>query len=297
MSQQNLSVAITRRAGRAVFRTVGRQTNYQVAASRVMANLVLLVVFVSCLSSCASGQDAADAAQMGKAAELLSEAAELHSDGKYDDAAKLAIKAAELAPNSFGVQQIAAETIYRSGFSEKSLAPFDAAVKLSPERAPDNWQRGLALATCGKFEAGAKQFETHHRVNPDDVENSAWYFLCVAKSKSVDEARKALIPSRGDPREPMMSILAMLDGQAEPGEVMKAALANTQPGSARKTAQLYADLYVGLYYDSLGESENAAKFLKRSLTYGRTGYMADTARVYYEERFKKADKAKRTADK
>ncbi|GAB5402213.1 MAG: tetratricopeptide repeat protein [Aureliella sp.] len=225
------------------------------------------------------------------------EASDFHSQGKFTEAAERAEKAAELVPDSFAVQQRAAETLYLSGFSDKSLIPFDRAVKLAPDRAADNWQRGLALATSGKFKAGAKQFETHHRVNPDDVENSAWYFLCVAKSEGIEKAREALIPSRGDPREPMMSILAMLSGKLAPDEVMKAAVANTQPGSSRRTAQLYADLYVGLYHDSLGDAKNAAKFLKRSLTYSSTGYMADTARVYYEERFKKSEKTKRSAAK
>ncbi len=271
--------------------------NYQVAAGRVVANVFLLAVLLGSVTSCARAQTPGDQATLQKAADLLSRAGDFHSEGKFADAAKLAEKAAELVPDSFAVQQLAAETLYRSGFSDKSLAPFDRAVKLAPDRAPDNWQRGLALATSGEFEAGAKQFETHHRVNPDDVENSAWYFLCVAKSKSIEEARKALIPSRGDPREPMMSILAMLAGKLEPTEVMKAAIANTPQGSSRKMAQLYADLYVGLYYDSMGDVKNAAKFLKRSLTYKRTGYMADTARVYYEERFVKTDNTKQSADK
>ena len=55
-------------------------------------------------------------------------------------------------------------------------------MELEPARTAHNWQRGIALATCGDFERAAEQFRVHHQVNPDDVENSAWYFLCVAKS-------------------------------------------------------------------------------------------------------------------
>lgn len=269
----------------------GRHSNYQVAGRQVMANTLLLALFVGCMPTESIGQEAQQASQ------LLRKANTLLAAEKYDDAAKLASEAAGLASDEFMIQQLSAEVLYRSGQSQKSLAPFDRAIKLAPDQAPRNWQRGLALATCGKFEEGAKQFETHHRVNPDDVENSAWYFLCIAKSKGVKAAREALIPSRGDPREPMMSILKMLKGDIQPDAVMQAAIDNTPEGSRRTTAQLYADLYIGLYYDSLGDKANADKYLKRSMTYGSTGYMADTARVYYAERFQGNEKAKRTAEK
>lgn len=274
-----------------LFSTSWRLVTTQVVGRQVLPHSLLLALFVGCLPSGSVGQEAEQASQ------LLRTANKLLIDEKFDQAAKLASEAAKLASDEFMVQQLSAEILYRSGHSQKSLAPFDRAIELAPAQAPRNWQRGLALATCGKFEEGAKQFETHHRVNPDDVENSAWYFLCVAKSKGIEAARKALIPSRGDPREPMMSILRMLEGDLQPEAVMQAAINNTPEGSRRMTAQLYADLYVGLYYDSLGDKANASKFLKRSMTYGNTGYMADTARVYYEERFQENEKAKRPAEK
>ncbi len=222
--------------------------------------------------------------------QTVREAAQLQQEGKYDLAVAKATEAAKLAPDSFQVQQAAAETLYLSGEPALSLAPFDRAIELAPEAAARNWQRGIALATCGNFEDGAKQFETHHRVNPDDVENSAWYFLCIAKTKGIEAARKTVIPSRGDRREPMMSILLMLKNEVKPESVSKAAIDNTTEGIDRQQAEFYADLYVGLYYDSIGDEEEAARFLKRSLTYGWGGYMVDTARVYFDARFDKPKK-------
>ncbi len=214
----------------------------------------------------------------------LSAASGALSAGELSKAINLAGKAAELDRDSFRIQQASAEILYLAGAPEESLAPFDRAVKLAPDIAPQNWQRGIALATCGKFEAGAKQFETHHKVNPDDVENTAWYFLCVAKSKGIEAARKSLIPSRGDPREPMMTILKMYNGKAEAKDVLAAADENTQPGSRRELARFYADLYIGLYWDAAGDAKQARKYLESSLKRKTGGYMFDTARVYLETR-------------
>lgn len=219
------------------------------------------------------------------AVRLFVQAQQAFRTGDYAKAIELAEQTADASRDNGGLQQAAAELLYLSGAAEKSLAPFDRAVKLMPEKAPQNWQRGIALATCGKFEAGAAQFKTHHDVNPDDVENSAWYFLCVAKTDGIDAARKTVIPSRSDPREPMMSVLAMLKNSLEPKMVLQAAIEKTEEGPRRQLAQFYAALYVGLYYDSLGNKEEAIKHLKLSLSYDTDGYMTDTARVYLQTRF------------
>ena len=220
-----------------------------------------------------------------KAVKSLVEAEKLFEDEKFKEAAKLAEKAAELGKKSPGILQGSAEILYRSGESKKSVPLFDKVVEMVPESAARNWQRGIALCSVGDFKRGAEQFKIHHDVNPDDVENSAWYFLCVAKTDGIEAAKKTVIPSRGDGREPMMSVLQMLKGELEPDGVMKAALKNTKGATARRRAQFYADLYIGLYQDSLGRSKLAAKHLKQSLEYGDSGYMVDVARVYLADRF------------
>ena len=211
---------------------------------------------------------------------------------KYSLAAVKASAAAAIAGDSPLLLQQAAEVLYRSGASAESLPLFDRVIALQPAAASLNWQRGIALSSCGKFAAGAKQFETHHQVNPDDVENSAWYFLCIAKTQGVEAARKTVIPSRGDGRQPMMSVLGMLQQKLEPAQVLEAARANTSPGAQRKRAEFYAALYVGLYYDALGDSQRAAAYLKQSLAAGDSGYMVDAARVYLTHRLTQSDNAK-----
>lgn len=276
----------------------GRRWNQLVLKSICNCTLVGFLAVSGC-SPQTHAQDLAPQAieELKKANSLLENASDSFSDEKY----KAAIEAAsecgeillELCKDKTATRvismprmlQATGEILYRSGDSKKSLPCFDKVVQLEPLRAPLNWQRGIALCSRGDFERGAKQFETHHKVNPDDVENSAWYFLCIAKTKGIEAARKTVIPSRGDGREPMMSVLALLKEEIKPDEVMEAAIDNTSEGPSRRRAKFYADLYIGLYYDSLDKKDEAAKYLKRSLTYGDAGYMVDVARVYLNDRF------------
>lgn len=265
-------------------------TNCTFGQQRKLAWPALLPIACLMLVSCrtsepVSAQDTTDREQLAKAADQLRDAQRALNAGKFDEASQQAREAAEMAQESADLLQASAEILYRSGNAKESLSLFDRVVKLTPQSAPYNWQRGIALCNCGEWEKGAAQFKTHHDVNPDDVENSAWYFLCVAKTKGLEAARKTVIPSRGDGRQPMMSVLKMLKGEIEPDAVVQAGVDNTPPGLQRARAQFYADLYVGLYYDCLDESESAQKYLQRSLTYGNSGYMVDVARVYLADRF------------
>ncbi len=85
----------------------------------------------------------------------------------------------------------------------------------------------------------------------------------------------------------------MFQEEISPATVEQAAIENTQPGPGRKLAQFYADLYIALYFDSLDKSDEAERFLKRSLTHGSSGYMTDTARVYLTARFPDAVKTQK----
>ncbi len=247
-----------------------------------------LLIWLLSFSGCTQAQDA----KLSEAVRLIRQADSAFAEKDYQVAADKAAQAGKLAQDTPFVLQRAAEILYLSGHAPDSLPLFDRVVELVPEQAPENWQRGIALCTCGNFEAGAEQFKEHHDVNPDDVENSAWYFLCIAKTKGLAAARETVIPSRGDGREPMMSILQMLQGKMEPAQVIAAAEADTLTGDARKRAQFYAALYVGLYFDSLGDKEQAVVYLKKSLSSGDEGYMVDTAKVYLADRFgRSSDKA------
>jgi lipoprotein NlpI len=167
---------------------------------------------------------------------------------------------------------------FRNGRMAESVAEFDALIKLAPDAAPQLWQRGIALYYAGRYKDCRAQFELHRTVNPDDVENAAWHFLCVARAESVGNARAALLPVGPDSRVPMGQVYLMLRGTLLPDEVVSAAGAQAAP-------QFYAHLYVGLYYDALGDRTRALEHISvaaadRFATVG--GYMHTVARIHLD---------------
>jgi len=141
----------------------------------------------------------------------------------------------------------------------ESARVFDQLVVAEPRAEPELWQRGLALYCAGRFEDGQKQFELHRTVNPNDVENAAWHFLCVAKLKGLNAAREALLPVGDDPRVPMKQVLALYAGKCEPEEVLAAA--EKGEGAARRNQLCFAHLYLGLYFEALGDAAKAREHI------------------------------------
>jgi outer membrane protein assembly factor BamB len=139
---------------------------------------------------------------------------------------------------------------FERGRITESLVDFDALAKAEPALAPQLWQRGIALYYAGRYGDCRRQFEDHRKVNPDDVENAAWHFLCVARAESPARARAALLPVGPDSRTPMREVYEMLKGTRTPAQVLAA-------GGARPEGQFYANLYVGLYHESLGDAARA----------------------------------------
>jgi len=97
----------------------------------------------------------------------------------------------------------------------ESARLFDELVEAVPGAEPDLWQRGLALYYADRFADGRAQFELHRTVNPNDVENPAWHFLCVARLEGVKAAREKLLPVGEDSRVPMKEILSRAKGKPE----------------------------------------------------------------------------------
>jgi lipoprotein NlpI len=158
----------------------------------------------------------------------------------------------------------------------ESAAGFDQLVKAAPAVAPQLWQRGIALYYAGRYDDCRKQFELHRTVNPNDVENAAWHFLCVARAESPAEARAALLPVGPDTRVPMRQIYQMFRGALAPEEVLKTA-------GARPQAHFFARLYIGLYFEALGERARAIEHLTVAAAdrYADAGgYMHRVAKVH-----------------
>jgi lipoprotein NlpI len=167
---------------------------------------------------------------------------------------------------------------FEAGRAVDSARAFDEVARLAPDSAPQLWQRGIALYYAGRFDDCRRQFELHRTVNPDDVENSAWHFLCVARLEGADKAKAALLPVGPDARVPMQEIYQMFSGALTPARVLEAA--GSQPA-----ALFYAHLYIGLYSEALGRDAMALTHIKEAAAgryAGAGGYMHVVARVHLQ---------------
>ena len=165
---------------------------------------------------------------------------------------------------------------FLSGRIAESVTGFDALATLAPDSAPQLWQRGIALYYAGRYKDCRAQFESHRTVNPDDVENAAWHFLCVARAESPARARATLLPVGPDARVPMRQVYDMFRGAVTSDDVMAAA--GTQSESL-----FYAHLYVGLYFDALGDKDRALVHIAEAASdrYAQAGgYMHAVARIH-----------------
>lgn len=165
---------------------------------------------------------------------------------------------------------------FEAGRIAESAADFDRLVQADPAAMPYLWQRGIVLYYAGRYADCRQQFERHRTVNPDDVENAAWHFLCVARAESPARARTALLPVGPDTRVPMRKVYDMFRGAATPEEVLRSA-------GGQASAQFYAQLYLGLYFEAIGDARRALEHIRTAAAdrYASAGgYMHMVARVH-----------------
>jgi tetratricopeptide (TPR) repeat protein len=165
---------------------------------------------------------------------------------------------------------------FLAGRVAESVVLFDRVAKQAPEIAPELWQRGIALYYVGRYRDCRAQFESHRTVNPNDVENPAWHFLCVARAETPARAKAALLPVGPDQRSPMREVYLMFQGTLPPEKVLAAA-------GDGLSARFYAELYVGLYYEAMGDQARALEHLKAAASdrFARADrYMHTVARLH-----------------
>ena len=143
-------------------------------------------------------------------------------------------------------------TDFMSGRVRDSVEGFDLLAEALPDQVPRLWQRGVALYYEGRYKDCAKQFAAHKTVNPRDAENVAWHFVCVARAESPRKARESVLSIVPDARVPMPELYDLLRGLTTPERLMEAAKAVGKP-----EAEFDAHLYLGLYFEALGDSERA----------------------------------------
>jgi lipoprotein NlpI len=188
-------------------------------------------------------------------------------------------KALKLEPRGAEIYQLRGIEHFKLSQISDSIADFDKFLQLVPKQAPQHWQRGISYYYAGRYEEGRKQFELHQTVNPSDVENAVWHFLCVARLEGAEKARASLIPIKEDHRVPMMEIYQLFAGKGTAEQVFAAA----KPAGVSRVSQpmFYANLYVGLYYEAIGDDKAAAEYINKAANdFDAEHYMGDVARVH-----------------
>jgi lipoprotein NlpI len=213
----------------------------------------------------------------------LAQASLLEAKRDFVNAIKSYDRAVELDPNFAAAYQARGGAHFKLAHIKESIEDFDRAVRLVPNNAAQNWQRALSYYYAGRFTQGKSQTQLHHTVNPRDAENSAWHFLCNAKLNGIEKARKELIPSAGDNRVPMREIQALFAGLGSARQVLEAAEAGDVSDATRRNHRFYAHLYVGLYFEALGDAKQAREHIeKAAVDFSMDHYMGDVARVHLQ---------------
>ncbi|MEX0676456.1 MAG: hypothetical protein WD063_05240 [Pirellulales bacterium] len=170
---------------------------------------------------------------------------------------------------------------FKLGHIALSIEDFDRFIKLRPEREPWHWKRGISYYYAGRFDEGRKQFEGYQTVDDNDVENAVWRYLCMARGQGVEAARKDMLKIKRDPRPVMMEVYALFSGNAEPGDVLRAAEAGSPTPVQLGERLFYAHLYLGLYWESLGEAAKAKEHIAAAAEKPLVGhYMWNVADVH-----------------
>ena len=178
---------------------------------------------------------------------------------------------------------------YYNGDLTRTNELFDAVIERVPEQVSQLWQRGIVKYQLGDYDAGRYQFERCYEVNPTSVENAAWQMLCIARmpGETIETASKKMIgldlsTSRATP---MAEIYRLYRGEGNLQEVLDAA--------DDRRADLYANLYVGLYLEAGGDREAAQKYLKRAAEIPVPGheYICAVAQNHWRQVFNRSDSA------
>jgi lipoprotein NlpI len=197
--------------------------------------------------------------------------------GKLDEARADYSKVIELDPKSDEAYHRRGGVHFKLLRFEESVRDFDREIALKPERKVSHWQRGISCFYAGQYAEGRRQFEGYQDFDRNDVENAIWRFMCMVRGDGLAKARAAMLKIGDDRRVPMRQVYDLYKGDLKPEDVFTAARAAEQA----KSPLFYAHLYVGIYYDLLGDPKRAFEHVNRAAEeYRISHYMGDVARVH-----------------
>jgi tetratricopeptide (TPR) repeat protein len=236
----------------------------------IVAAPTLLALVVTPGPACGQQPEGARAA--------LAEALAHERAGRYEQAEAAYTRAIEAGATDYEVHNRRGMARFRLADIAGSIEDFDRAIELEPRLEPYHWQRGISYYYAERFRDGRLQFESHQTVNPNDVENGVWHFLCAVRELGLEPARERLLPISGDPRTPMREIYQLFRGEVEPQVPL--GVAEAVRGGGRVDALFYANLYLGVYHEAHGDPELAKKYVTAARDLDLGHYMWAVADVH-----------------
>ncbi|HLN32010.1 MAG TPA: tetratricopeptide repeat protein [Gemmataceae bacterium] len=201
------------------------------------------------------------------------------SRGRHAEAVADFTKALEIEPKLAEVYNLRGAEHFKLGHIAESIKDFDKYLEYKPEETPGHWMRGISYYYAGRFAEGRKQFAAYEKVDDNDVENAVWHYLCNARAVGPAKAQGEMLKIGRDRRVPMMEVYDLFKGRIRPDKVMAAAT-SAKPDE-RKQALFLAHLYLGLYYDSQGDTKQAHEHMTQAAGAAPAGgYMGDVAKVH-----------------
>jgi lipoprotein NlpI len=220
---------------------------------------------------------------------VLTRATEAAQRREFERAIKLLTVLIDKDPKFADAWYLRGRSNFCAGKIAESVADFDKYVALSPGAESRQWERGIAYYYAGEFAKGAKQFELYQTYHDQDVENSVWRYLCVARTEGVEKAQANMLPISEDRRVPMMQIYDLYRGKLKPQDVLSAAQAGNPMKEVLNTRLFYTHLYLGLWHEAAGRAADAKEHLLKAEEHKIGHYMWDVAHVH-AERLREAEK-------
>lgn len=201
--------------------------------------------------------------------------------------------AIQQAPTKSSLYLMRARALFKGGRIDESILDWTHFIETEKDalKAPELFDFGIANVIVGKPDVARKQFEWYATLYPDDVENAAWQFLCVAKKEGIVAARAQLLKVGKDDRQPMMALYGVFKGEGTIADVWNAVGAGKPAEAERVQREFWARLYLGLYFEADGRAHLAARYLNTAalmasptlFTNQTVFYMTDVARVYHDK--------------
>ncbi len=178
------------------------------------------------------------------------------------------------------LHQTRGEQRFKKADIQGSVDDFEFVVKKNPGQKAFHWQLGISYYYNKQYQEGKGLFQLHKTVNPNDVENAVWHFICNTQIVGFEKAQAALIPIKHDSRVPMMDIYELFAGRLSLDKFFEKIPNYKKVDSPRTTSLMYTHQYLGLYFEALNKLEKAKEHTLLAAehyhSYQRSHYMGDT---------------------